>query len=287
MTMNVILRAEALRTFKIGQISELQAEVASLDRFLLQAEELSHDSYEPLERAQTVPATVSSEVVTPLAVASVAAEERPAEASSAPIPEPTVEARVTIRSRVYDFVRANPDTTREEIAAALEISSGSVSGHLSALNLKGIRQNRNVRFSDKLRALLAEHPNYDTQQAAEALGVDTSTVTSTARTCGIEIKRVGTDKFRKLIQEGRSKPAAPTPPPEPETLPDEPYSPPVVPSKPGKQFWLTDGQGNYLHFACQTMVSGKSFRWSGTQDQIAGCKRHYKIAADLVARAVL
>jgi len=280
--MIAIQRAQAERAFKIGQIEALQADVASLDRFIATAERFSRDDYEPPAGAQTVPATVPSEVVTPSAVASVAAEEAPN--SSAPIPE--VEARVTIRSRVADFLRANPDTTKEEIAAALEISTSSASGHLSALGIKGVPQNRNVRFSDKLRALLAEHPDYDTQQAAEALGVDTSQVTSTARMCCIEIKRVGTEKFRKLVQEGRSKPAAAIPSPEPETPPDEPYSPPVPRPKVGKLFWLTDGDGNYLHWSCLSLVAGKGDRWSGTAAQVEGCRRVYPLARDLKDRVV-
>lgn len=126
-------------------------------------------------------------------------------------------------------------------------------------------------LKQRVKRLHAEHPEYTRKQAREALGISEGNLDGTSHVLGIKWAPAG---IPQLAPNARLDPITPD-----ETVTDIIQARPKA--KAGQLFWLRDSDGQYLNRYCSAMTRNRKEAWTGTEAQIMGCRRNYKIARDL------
>lgn len=124
----------------------------------------------------------------------------------------------------------------------------------------------------RIRAYVADHPDATAPEIARALDARTQSVRNAVAKSGIKLK---------LAMPGRARKAEPTPDPAP--APEPPAAPPAhrVTYPKGKLFWLKNDDGQYLNRYVSGFTRDRREAWTGTEQQLAGCRRNYEIARAL------
>jgi hypothetical protein len=149
-------------------------------------------------------------------------------------------------------------------------------------------------IASRLRALNAEHPELTTREVSERLGLTLAQVRTNSHVHGL-----------KWAPAEPARARSPAPAPEPAPQPERPSAParaPIAAQPPGsvsavvstpmrraqrgQQFWLRNEAGEYLNRYCTGFTRDRREAWSGSQDQLAACRRTFAIARDLAERPV-
>jgi hypothetical protein len=159
-------------------------------------------------------------------------------------------------------------------------------------------------IASRLRALNAKHPELTTRDVSERLGLTLVQVRTNSHVHKLEW---ASGDRRRVSQRAAEpvQPRSPAPAPEPSPQPERPplqarapvaaqpsgsgsavVSTPMRRAPRGQQFWLRNEAGEYLNRYCTGFTRDRREAWSGSQDQLAACRRHFAIAVDLVERPV-
>lgn len=212
----------------------------------------------------------------------------------------------TTKSRIEALHAAHPEFTMRQAWEHLEITKGSLSGHSHLLKIHWAPELKKAKatapeppttrpeetLADKILAKLAERPGMTARELGDELDVTPARINTAAARAKITLQRL-TAKERLHIQ--RSQKPAPAAK-KVASIEAEAVASPFAPvgdtaPKPvrrpkGKLFWLRSPEGLYLDRFCGKLVRDRREAWTGNEAQLAGCRRNYAIARDLVERPV-
>lgn len=283
--MDVLARAR-------NHLLRLRLDAIEIEQFIEMYERFAAQLPQPLPAAQTVAAEPSqSAVATPAAVESVAPIIEPTAPAANPANPTGPQAKHVAEEPsepegsggVQDRCESTPPPHTEKAAAAPPAGEASAS---PAPTLRG-----------RMLAAIAADPDITARGLADVLGEPLSRIQNNLAANKIKLRKLTPEEFRDTLkkprpaEEARPPVAAPSPLPASEQRPATTYverrpvgntviAKPVVRPK-GTRFYLRNEAGEFLHFSCGGMTSTKAHAWTGTQDQLVGCRKAFSIARDL------
>ena len=142
-------------------------------------------------------------------------------------------------------------------------------------------QNERVTLKDRVLALYREHPELTKREAARHLGAPHGSVA--AYSWGLGLKWAAGRRGRPCV----TAPAASEGAPARRTL-RNPFAlieydeePRKIRRPRGELFWLRDLDGRYLDRFCTGMTRDRRTAWTGTAQQLIGCRGTFGLAREL------
>jgi hypothetical protein len=220
---------------------------------------------------------VQSSVATPGPTASVAAGEGSPPTSPAQL-------QTSPQQRVIDAHRRNPMASASAIATELGVGRSYVRTVAETFGLELPKPTRadGVTLKDRVIALHKQHPELTKREAARHLGAPRGSVAAYSWALGLHWA-AGRPGRPPRVAEPAANDSAPARP-----MLRNPFAPLEDDEEPRKIrrpqseiFWLRDADGRYLDRYCTGMTRDRRAAWTGTAQQLVGCRRKFEIAREL------